>query len=207
MKILLCLLLKADNLLYTLISRLAIRVEGGLHPKHRLMRYHDWFTQKVQPDWTVLDIGCGNGALAYDLAKRVKKVIAIDTNSGYIEQAGKKYAASNIEYVLADACQYQPKEKICAAVLSNVLEHIDDRFKLLKGLSGLCGRLLVRVPMIDRDWLTLYKKEMGVEYRLDTTHRLEYTLDEFKREIAAAGWKLGGCDIRFGEIYAVLEKI
>ena len=35
----------------------------------------------------------------------------------------------------------------------------------------------------------------------------KYTLDEFKREIAAAGWKLGGCDIRFGEIYAVLEKI
>ena len=37
--------------------------------------------------------------------------------------------------------------------------------------------------MINRDWITLYKKELGIEWRLDKTHYIEYTLESFKEEL------------------------
>lgn len=62
--------------------------------------------------------------------------------------------------------------------------------------------LLIRVPMINRDWLTLYKKELGLEYRLDKSHFIEYTLESFKGELACIGLEVDSYSIQFGEIWA-----
>jgi len=45
------------------------------------------------------------------------------------------------------------------------------------------SKILIRVPMINRDWLTLYKKELGIEWRLDASHYTEYTLDSLTKEL------------------------
>ena len=66
--------LKLHNFSYKLATRLAIRAEGGLHPKHRLMNYHKFFVDNVSPEDTVLDMGCGNGALTFDVAQKAKKL-------------------------------------------------------------------------------------------------------------------------------------
>ena len=68
-------------------------------------------------------------------------------------------------------------------------------------------RFLFRVPLIDREWLVAYKKEMGVEYRLDPTHFIEYTLEQFKDELKQANITIKQVDIRFGEIYAAGEVV
>ena len=86
-KILIKFALKLHNFSYKLASRLAIKVEGGLHPKHRLMNYHKFFVDNIEASDTVLDIGCGNGALAYDVAKKAKKVVGIDLNKENIKIA------------------------------------------------------------------------------------------------------------------------
>ena len=58
--------------------------------------------------------------------------------------------------------------------------------------------------MINRDWITLYKKELGIEWRLDKTHYIEYTLESFKKELEKAGLNLEKYSIQFGEIWAVV---
>ena len=58
---------------------------------------------------------------------------------------------------------------------------------------------------INRDWITLYKKELGVEWRLDKTHYIEYTLESFKEELKKAGLNLEKYSIQFGEIWAVVR--
>ncbi|ENN95872.1 cobalamin biosynthesis precorrin-8W decarboxylase CbiT [Methanocaldococcus villosus KIN24-T80] len=55
---------------------------------------------------TVVDIGCGSGAMTVDIAKRVKKVYAIDFNEKAIELTKKnlnKFNIRNCEVILAKA--------------------------------------------------------------------------------------------------------
>src|SRR5262249_13409272 len=55
---------------YRELDLAAIAYEDGVHPKHRLTRYHDFFVERVQPGERVLDIGSGKGELAHDLVAR-----------------------------------------------------------------------------------------------------------------------------------------
>ena len=105
--------------------------------------------------------------------------------------------------VPAGATTFSPSECFDVVVLSNVLEHIEHRIEFLKRIKHLAPLFLIRVPMIDRDWITLYKKELGLEWRLDTTHFTEYTFDAFAEELRAVGLEITSHSIQFGEIWAV----
>lgn len=203
-KLLLILSLKFSNFLYKLISFLAIKSEGGLHPKHRLIDYHKFFLDNISKDDEVLDIGCGNGALAYDVAKKAKFVTGIDISDKNINKAKNKYILSNIKYIRGDATKDLNREKFNVIIVSNVLEHIEDRVSFMKSIKGLASKYLIRVPMFDRDWVTLYKKELGIEWRLDLTHYTEFTKKSFEQEIADAGYTIDSISIQFGEIWAKL---
>lgn len=48
------------------------------------------------------------------------------------------------------------------------------------------------------------KREIGVDYRLDNTHYIEYTNEEFEQEIKAAGLKIVSAKVNWGEIWAVV---
>ena len=191
---------------YKVSSILAIEAEGGLHPKHRLMDYHRFFVDNVEPGCRVLDIGCGNGALAYDLSKKAEKVIGIDLDKGNIKVAKKRYSAPNIEYLVGDVTKDLPNQKFSAIILSNVLEHIEDREGFLRKIRNLSPRILIRVPVINRDWITLYRKELRLEWQLDKTHCVEYTLESFKQELEKVGLNLEKYSIQFGEIWAVVKR-
>lgn len=196
--------LRLHNQAYHWVGKLAPFLESdGLHPKHRLMEYHFWFMQHLRPEWTVLDVGCGNGALAYDLKKKCRMVIAIDNNPANVALAQKNYAHEGICYRAADANSYTPEVPIHAIVLSNVLEHIEHREELLLKMASYSGFLLIRVPMFNRDWITLYKKEQGVDWKLDPSHFVEYTVDSLKKELESAGILIVQYTVQFGEIYVV----
>ncbi|MDD4990304.1 MAG: class I SAM-dependent methyltransferase [Candidatus Pacebacteria bacterium] len=192
--------LKLHNFAYKLSSVLAIKQEGK-HPKHRLTSYHRFFLDNIQKGNKVLDIGCGWGELAFDLAKKAKKVVAIDLNEAYLKKAKQKNSLPNIEYVLGDATTYSFKEHFDVVVLSNVLEHIEKRVEFLRKIKPLANKFLIRVPMLNRDWIVLYKKEMGVEYFLDKGHFTEYTLEELQAELSQAGYTVENYSIQFGEFY------
>jgi len=92
-------------------------------------------------------------------------------------------------------------------VLSNVLEHLDDRTKFLKLLKERISpsKYLIRVPIFERDWRVPLKKELGVDYRLDPTHRIEYTQEEFFNELHQTGLRTEAYEVRWGEIWAVAK--
>lgn len=204
-KLFIPLLMKLHNLCYAKISRFAVIQGDGVHPKHKLMKYHDFFINNITTDDTVLDIGCGIGANAFDIAKKAKKVVGVELSKQNYEYAKKHNSSENIEYVYGDATKDLGDEKFDVIVLSNVLEHIKERVEFLKNIAPLAPKLLIRVPMIDRDWLVLYKKEMGVESRLDDTHFTEYTMKAFKNEIREANLVVKDFSIQFGEIWAIVE--
>ena len=205
--------LELHNLSYQIAGMLAPTLEqDDLHPKHRLMKYHAWFTERLDKDWDVLDIGCGNGALAFDIKTSCRSVTGIDISGDNINIAKSKFSGPGLEFIRADALAYRFDKKFHAIVLSNVLEHINNRVEFLKKVYRCQDMdnppvLLLRVPMITRDWITLYKREKGVEWRLDATHFTEYTLDEVFDEMKQAGLCIEHYDIGFGEFYGVIKKV
>lgn len=198
--------MRMHNLCYGGISRFAQMAERGIHPKHRLMNYHAFFIDNINADDAVLDIGCGNGFLTYDIAKKAKSVTAIDLNKGNIDFARRNFNRDNIKYICGDAAELSAEEKFNVVALSNVLEHLDNRHDFLQKIKNLADRFLIRVPMVNRDWLTYYKRELGVEYRLDLTHKVEYTIESFREELEKAGLRIDSASIQFGEIWAVVGK-
>ena len=129
----------------------AIDYDQGVHAKHRLTRYHDFFVERVHEGERVLDVGCGKGELAYDLAERSgAHVVAVDASPWMLEFARERFAHPNVTFVQADAVEYTPDEPVDVAVLSNVLEHIEPRVELLRALRERAGarRLLIRVPAL-----------------------------------------------------------
>ncbi|MGI6314837.1 MAG: class I SAM-dependent methyltransferase [Patescibacteria group bacterium] len=212
-KIILNFFVKLHNFSYKIISRLAILENGGIHPKHKIMNYHKFFIDNIDSNDEILDISCGKGENAYDIACKAKKVLGIDIIENNIKTAKEKYhlacqqaGKENLEFLLGDATKYNFDQKFDKIVLSNVLEHIENRIDFLQSLHNISDVILLRVPMIDRDWLSVYKKNKGFEYRLDNTHFIEYTLDELKNELKNAGWKIDSYSIQFGEFWGVVKN-
>ncbi len=200
-------ILRIHNGAYYLAGLMSQSLEpNGFHPKHRLMDYHVWFSSKIKPDWTVFDVGCGNGALACDLKNHCKHITAIDKDPEKIKEAKKLYSGRNIDFIVGDATTYSFNEYFDAVILSNVLEHIKERVRFLRNISQYCNLFLIRVPMIDRDWITLYKKERGIPYLLDSSHYIEYSWESFSREVGDAGLSITNYRIRYGELYSVCLK-
>lgn len=200
-------ILTTHSFSYRLAGSLAKEVErDGLHPKHRLMNYHKFFVDNVSENDSVLDIGCGNGALTYDVAKKARKVVGIDLSEQNILIAKNKFSGENIDYIYGDVLTDLPDENFDVILLSNALEHIDKRVQFLSSLKEKAPRFLIRVPMLNRSWIDLYKKELGLEYRLDKTHFIEYTFESFKEELDKAGLRVLDYSIQFGEIWAVIGE-
>ncbi|HTW96824.1 MAG TPA: class I SAM-dependent methyltransferase [Candidatus Methylomirabilis sp.] len=194
---------------YSLI-KVFVTPPSGVHPKHAIMNYHQFFIDHIKEDDTILDIGCGNGLLADDLAAKAKKVIGIDIAEKNIRLAESKFTRPNLEFVVGDCLSYDFSrlgvEKFSVVVLSNVLEHLDRRIEFLKKLQQLSDKMLVRVPLLTRDWLTVYRQERGYPYKLSADHKIEYTEKILNEELAAADWKITNAVIQFGEIWAVANK-
>lgn len=200
-------LMDLDTRLYPHQGDLAIAYGDGLHPKHRLLKYHDFFTQRITAAERVIDIGCGNGAVAWDVAKECGcEVFGIDLNAANIEKTKPREKLPNLSFVCGDALTDLPDENFDTAVLSNVLEHIEKRPEFLRSATSALSlkRWLIRVPVFERDWRVAFKRELGVEWRLDLTHFTEFTLESFAEETQEAGLKIVHLEVRWGEIWSEL---
>ncbi len=191
----------------TLISDRASDYEGGVHPKHRLMQYHLFFTQRLSKNEKVLDIGSGRGFLANEMAKKGALVTGIELSKKNIDISNNLYKQDNLKFILGDAWKDLPKEEFDTVVMSNVLEHIDDRVGFIKmvQLKVHSKRWLLRVPCFDRDWSVALAKELDLDSRLDETHFTEFTIQSFDKEMSMAGIKPVYKEVRWGEIWAELK--
>jgi SAM-dependent methyltransferase len=198
------LLVWLHNTSYHLISYYAS--PAGKHPKHDIQKYHEFFLRYISSTDRVLDVGCGQGEVAYDVAAKAAQVTAVDIEPHNIARAKEKYSHRNLIYLVADATTHRFESSFDVIILSNVLEHIKDRVEFLQKLSGLAPIILIRVPMITRDWISVYKKNEGFEYRLDDTHYIEYDESIFRGEMAAAGLAVDHLHVNFGELYAVVKR-
>lgn len=99
---------------------------------------------------SVLDAGCGDGRLCYELSKWINLDV---TGVDYSERAIKfaKAFDNKTEYVVADLMTYKSQKKFDYIILSEVIEHFikKDIDKILKNIHKLLkknGTLIITVP-------------------------------------------------------------
>lgn len=198
---------RLEAALYELEGPLAVAYNGGMHTKHRHTGYHDFFVSRIKPGEYVLDIGCGMGDVANDLAEKAQAIVdGIDLNSENIAEAKRRYSHPDLHFRVQDALTLEIGKPYDVILLSNVLEHINNRSEFLQHILSLtkAKRILIRVPLFERDWRVPLKKELEVEWRLDPDHKTEYTLDGFYKEMEQAGLNVKYIELRWGEIWSEL---
>jgi 2-polyprenyl-3-methyl-5-hydroxy-6-metoxy-1,4-benzoquinol methylase len=201
-------MLELDNFVYDRSGRESVRYGGGLHTKHRHIDYHEFFVNNISNGDSVLDIGCGIGVVtkAIALKHHKSKVLGVDIRKKNILTA-KRLCKNmiNVSFVNGDIWLL-PIESVNVVVMSNVLEHLTDRVKFLRSVKSKTkfDKMLLRVPIFERDWRVPLKKELGVTYMLDSTHIVEPTQDSWKNEIEHAGLRINMSKVCWGELWAVL---
>lgn len=204
-------LFELENRLYALEGQASIAYGNGIHTKHRHINYHQFFIKNLKPGERVLDIGCGNGFLSYDMVTQVPgvRVVGIELSEANFKFACEQYQHPNLRFIHGDALKLLPSESFDVVTLSNVLEHIEHRVDFLKRILHQVKprRLIIRVPIFERDWRVPLKKELGIDYRLDSTHCIEYTQEDFFEELRQAGLRATHLEFRWGEIWSVVEPL
>ncbi len=202
-------LLGLDSRLYEMQGPAAKQYGGGVHTKHKHLKYYEFFISNLQPGQKVLDIGSGNGLLDLKLAENVDglEVTGLEMDQDNVDQARSQHSHPRVKSVQGDANEFDPGESFDVVILSNVLEHFPNRVELLKRLIEKTNAhtFLIRVPSFERDWRVPLKQELGIEHRLDPTHFVEYTSVQFKSEISEAGLTIESLSMQWGEIWSVLK--
>jgi len=193
--------LQLSDVFLSLSNLLITRQHGGVHPKHDIMQYEQFFLRFIEPHMTVLDVGSNRGTVTAKLARSAQWVTGIEIDEGLVSFARKHNAGPNVDYIHGDVTQFFPSRHYDVCVLSNVLEHIEDRVGLLRAIRNVATSILIRVPALDRDWWPIYRRQLGIEWRSDATHYIEHSEEELCAELSAAGWSVDLLERRWGEFY------
>jgi SAM-dependent methyltransferase len=160
-----------------------VTIYGGLHPKHFYYSRQEWVGQYIDEKDIVLDIACGTGCCAYSLSDICHKVIAVDLNKPQNRFLNK----DNLEYHHGDILKIVPdlNEEYTFAVAFHILEHLDDPVEFLKKVRA--DKIAVIVPH-EENWLVSVKKDFGLNWMGDKTHKRLYNHDLLRRHLIDAGY-------------------
>ncbi len=152
---------------------------------------------------TVLDVGCGYGALSYEIKKLGYTVYGIEGNTAASEKAGTRIDKiinmdlTDIEKIKDELCS----TKFDIIIFSDVLEHLYDPFNIVVKYIGFLkpgGQIIISVPNI-AVWSKRLKLLFG-DFRytdtgvLDRTHIRFFTFKSASELILSAGLKIEKTD-------------
>lgn len=167
-------------------------------------------------DAYILDIGCGNGNISLALGALGYKVLGIDIDPVSIKNATALNTFKNVRFEISDANAFSINDNFDAIVCSEVLEHLDHPWELVKSIYRILkpgGILVATVPngqgpreiLVTRPMLWLHAKNLGKPIEAlkrllgysnttlqssneDLTHTQFFSVTSFRRLIENAGF-------------------
>ncbi len=123
-------------------------------------------------DAYILDIGCGNGNISLALGALGYNILGIDIDAVSIENATALNTFDNVRFEVSDANAFSIDDNFDAIVCSEVLEHLDRPWELVRSIYRILkpgGILVATVPngqgprevLVTRPMLWLHAKELG----------------------------------------------
>ncbi len=90
-----------------------------------LQSQNDFFIKNLSTSkGAALDIGCGSGILAFELAQYYDNVVAVDVSAKMLAIASQKRSAPNIEYIQMDASQLVFDRQFDLIVSATTFHHL-----------------------------------------------------------------------------------
>ena len=90
-----------------------------------LQNQNDFFTNNLSASkGAALDIGCGSGILAFELAQYYDNVVGVDLSAKMLAIANQKRSAPNIEYIQMDASQLALDRQFDLIVSAATFHHL-----------------------------------------------------------------------------------
>lgn len=171
----------------------------------------------AEADASVLDVGCGSGALAEAIQKKGYQVWGIELNEQAAEAARARGVHRVIQGDITSLASVRPAlgdMRFDYLVFSDVLEHLYDPFTILTEYASLLkpgGRVLVSVPNAlvwsNRLAFLLGRFEYADTGVMDRTHIRFFTVRSAKRLVAAGGFHVRKVDFTPFGVRALLPLI
>ncbi|WP_333123524.1 class I SAM-dependent methyltransferase [Microcoleus sp. Pol11C3] len=103
-----------------------------------LQNPNDFFTSNLSASkGAALDIGCGSGILAFELAQYYDNVVAVDFSAKMLAIASQKRSAPNIEYIQMDASQLALDSQFDLIVSAATFHHLPNLPAALNAIKKL----------------------------------------------------------------------
>lgn len=153
---------------------------------------------------TVLDIGCGSGALLADLTSLTDRVVGVDRSVTVVAEARSRMhdgGHDNVTVEVADAMDVLSgrEHSFDVVVLPHILEHLSDPRDLLDEVASSCRWLYVEVPNFEATATNLYRSALGRPLLFsDLDHVHEYDRAEMGAMLVDAGFVMRRMDHRLG---------
>ena len=123
-------------------------------------------------DAYILDIGCGNGNISLALGALGYNVLGIDIDATSIRNATALNMFDNVRFEISDANTFSINDNFDAVICSEVLEHLDRPWELVKSIYRILnpgGLLVATVPngqgprevLVTRPMLWLHDKDLA----------------------------------------------
>jgi trans-aconitate 2-methyltransferase len=92
---------------------------------------------RLKGNESLLDIGCGDGKITRDIAKRIPdgRVVGIDASEKMIDLASRSHKRDNLSFLVMDATQIDLNQKFDVAFSNAALHWIRDHLSVLMGLK------------------------------------------------------------------------
>jgi SAM-dependent methyltransferase len=115
-----------------------------------------WLSQmQIEPSKTILEIGCGSGIKAYNLARKSgMNVLATDIDPEYIEEAKRDYQLPNLKFMVVDSTELDRTIEgsydyiVGNGILHHLYHHIDGAFTNMLRILKPNGKIIFIEPNI-----------------------------------------------------------
>ena len=136
-------------------------VPAGLAPSHLDLRRR-FLLEQVQPGMRVLDVGCGEGVFAAELARAGVQVVGIDAAEEPLRRARARHPELDLRLVDGEGDWPLPDAGFDAVWAGEVIEHVADTAAWLSEVRRVLrsgGALLLSTPAVGR--LTLLRMALS----------------------------------------------
>lgn len=169
------------------------------HPFRKFSK--KFILENIDPESTVLDLGCNLGDISFMMAEKAKEVVGIDYDQTAIEKAKATYQLPNLQFYHREAYDYlmENPRQFDTLILSHILEHLDNPEEFLQKFKGFFKKIYIELPDYDRTYLNQYRKDAGLSLiYTDDDHISEFDRDELDALLQKCQIEVFKSEYRYG---------